>query len=90
MPYEFGRVDVVLVDIMESYSPDFWPRNRELEFLRGLLEDETFLLQKSMDGLLLFAKKKPEMPAGLQNDFMDRINNKTHGEADLKVLKARR
>ena len=31
-----------------------------------------------------------EMPAGLQNDFMDRINNKTHGEADLKVLKARR
>ena len=31
-----------------------------------------------------------EMPAGLQTEFMDRINNKTHGEAEMKVLKGKR
>ncbi|MBE0519219.1 MAG: ribosome assembly factor SBDS [Thermoplasmata archaeon] len=29
-----------------------------------------------------------EMPAGLQTEFFEKINNKTHGEADVKVLKA--
>ncbi|HIH01874.1 TPA: ribosome assembly factor SBDS [Thermoplasmata archaeon] len=29
-----------------------------------------------------------EMPAGMQTDFLERINNKTHGEADMKLLKA--
>jgi ribosome maturation protein SDO1 len=28
-----------------------------------------------------------EMPAGLQNDFLEKISNKTHGEADTKLLK---
>ena len=28
-----------------------------------------------------------EMPAGLQNEFMERISNRTHGEAEAKVLK---
>ncbi len=28
-----------------------------------------------------------EMPAGLQNDFLEKISNKTHGEADTKILK---
>ncbi|UCE80546.1 MAG: ribosome assembly factor SBDS [Methanobacteriota archaeon] len=31
-----------------------------------------------------------EMPAGLQNDFVDRVSNKTHGEAETKVLKDKR
>jgi len=29
-----------------------------------------------------------EMPAGLQTEFIERINNKTHGDAETKVLKA--
>ncbi len=29
-----------------------------------------------------------EMPAGLQTEFFEKINNRTHGEADVKVLKA--
>jgi ribosome maturation protein SDO1 len=29
-----------------------------------------------------------EMPAGMQTDFLERISNKTHGEADIKLLKA--
>ncbi len=29
-----------------------------------------------------------EMPAGLQTEFLERINNKTHGEAETKILKA--
>ena len=28
-----------------------------------------------------------EMPAGLQTEFFEKINNKTHGEAEMKVLK---
>ncbi len=28
-----------------------------------------------------------EMPAGLQNDFAERLNNRTHGGAETKVLK---
>jgi ribosome maturation protein SDO1 len=28
-----------------------------------------------------------EMPAGLQTEFFEKINNKTHGEAETKVLK---
>jgi ribosome maturation protein SDO1 len=28
-----------------------------------------------------------EMPAGMQNDFLEKISNKTHGEADTKILK---
>ncbi|MCJ7607074.1 MAG: ribosome assembly factor SBDS [Thermoplasmata archaeon] len=28
-----------------------------------------------------------EMPAGMQTDFFERISNRTHGEADTKVLK---
>jgi ribosome maturation protein SDO1 len=28
-----------------------------------------------------------EMPAGLQNEFTERISNRTHGEAETKVLK---
>ncbi len=31
-----------------------------------------------------------EMPAGMQTDFLERISNKTHGEAEAKVLKAKR
>jgi ribosome maturation protein SDO1 len=29
-----------------------------------------------------------EMPAGLQTEFLERISNKTHGEAETKILKA--
>jgi ribosome maturation protein SDO1 len=28
-----------------------------------------------------------EMPAGMQNDFLEKISNKTHGEAETKILK---
>lgn len=28
-----------------------------------------------------------EMPAGMQNDFIERINGKTHGEAEIKPIK---
>jgi len=28
-----------------------------------------------------------EMPAGLQTDFLDKISNKTHGEAETKIIK---
>jgi len=28
-----------------------------------------------------------EMPAGLQTDFLEKISNKTHGEAETKILK---
>ena len=30
-----------------------------------------------------------EMPAGMQNEFLERINNRTHGEAETKLLKDR-
>lgn len=29
-----------------------------------------------------------EMPAGMQTEFLERINNKTHGEAETKILKS--
>ncbi len=29
-----------------------------------------------------------EMPAGLQTEFLEKISNKTHGEAETKILKA--
>ena len=29
-----------------------------------------------------------EMPAGLQNDFLEKIGNRTHGEAETKIVKA--
>jgi ribosome maturation protein SDO1 len=28
-----------------------------------------------------------EMPAGMQTDFLEKISNKTHGDAETKILK---
>jgi len=75
IPIRFDKVRIAVKLSGENYGRCF----EDLKHF-GKITKEEWQKDGSWIGIV-------EMPAGLQNDFLEKISNKTHGEADTKLLK---
>jgi ribosome maturation protein SDO1 len=75
IPIKFDKVRIAVKLSGENYGRCF----EDLKHFGKIMKEE-WQKDGSWIGIV-------EMPAGLQNDFLDKIGNKTHGEADAKILK---
>ncbi|MFC2172988.1 DUF2079 domain-containing protein, partial [Acidobacteriota bacterium] len=69
LPRDMGEVDAVALDLLEFYSPNFWPRDKEIDGLSRLLADSRFALSFHLDGLLLFQQNGTDKPGGLNTSI---------------------
>ncbi len=75
IPIRFDKVRIAVKISGENYGRCF----EDFKHF-GKLTKEEWQKDGSWIGIL-------EMPAGLQTDFLERISNKTHGEAETRILK---
>lgn len=77
-PGDFSRIDYVLVDLLEYFPPEWGPRKDEIDALRELLLDDSFVLLSCEDGILLFKKSgKKEKGCYLKIDKVKDVRPQT-------------